>query len=78
MVSKIALTEREASNYVGMSMSFLRQARMEGNRQGRTPGPPFIKLEKSVRYLISDLDAWLIANRTGGDLAVGDNGKCHA
>jgi predicted DNA-binding transcriptional regulator AlpA len=53
------LTEVDAANYVGMSRSFLRQARMDGCRQGRTPGPVFLKIGRSVRYLVSDLDQWL-------------------
>ena len=54
-----ALTEVEASQYIGMSRSFLRQSRMEGNRVGRTPAPPFIKIGRSIRYLKDDLDMWL-------------------
>ena len=42
-----------------MSPSFLRQARMDGHRDRRTPAPPFIKIGRSVRYLQEDLDAWL-------------------
>jgi predicted DNA-binding transcriptional regulator AlpA len=42
-----------------MSRSFLRQARMEGNRDNRTSAPPFIKIGRSVRYLREDLDQWL-------------------
>jgi len=42
-----------------MSRSFLRQARMEGNRDKRTPAPKFIKVGRSVRYLKEDLDIWL-------------------
>jgi len=57
--SKRALTEIETSAYIGMSRSFLRQSRMEGNRETRTPSPPFIKIGRSVRYLVEDLDAWL-------------------
>ena len=53
------LTEVEASHYIGMSRSFLRQSRMDGNRENRTPAPPFIKIGRSVRYLKEDLDAWL-------------------
>tara|TARA_R110002167_G_scaffold73684_1_gene206381 strand:- start:1702 stop:1962 length:261 start_codon:yes stop_codon:yes gene_type:complete len=53
------LSEIETSQYIGMSRSFLRQARMEGNRDSRTPAPPFIKIGRSVRYLIEDLDNWL-------------------
>lgn len=53
------LTEIETSQYIGMSRSYLRQARMEGNRDSRTPAPPFIKIGRSVRYLREDLDNWL-------------------
>lgn len=56
---KRALTEIETSAYIGMSRSFLRQSRMDGNRETRTPSPPFIKIGRSVRYLVEDLDAWL-------------------
>nr|WP_324259517.1 DNA-binding protein [Cellvibrio fontiphilus] len=64
MTNKIqpkALTEIEASQYIGMSRSFLAQARMDGNRDNRTPAPPFIKIGRSVRYLREDLDRWLDA-----------------
>ena len=54
-----ALTELEAAKYIGMSRSYLAQARMDGNRQSRTPAPPFIKIGRSVRYLREDLDLWL-------------------
>jgi predicted DNA-binding transcriptional regulator AlpA len=57
--SKRAFSEIEASKYISMSRSFLRQARMEGNRENRTPAPPFIKIGRSVRYLREDLDNWL-------------------
>ena len=62
MTNKIqpkALTEIEASQYICMSRSFLAQARMDGNRENRTPAPPFIKIGRSVRYLREDLDRWL-------------------
>ncbi|MGJ8694528.1 MAG: helix-turn-helix transcriptional regulator [Thalassotalea sp.] len=58
-VVKRALTEQETAEYIGMSRSFLRQSRMEGNRDNRAPAPPFIKIGRSVRYLIEDLDNWL-------------------
>jgi hypothetical protein len=38
---KITFTEIEASEYIGMSRSFLRQDRMNGLRVNRTPGPKF-------------------------------------
>ncbi|GAA6153334.1 helix-turn-helix domain-containing protein [Pseudoteredinibacter isoporae] len=52
-------TEQETSRYIGMSRSYLRQARMEGNRENRTPAPPFIKIGRSIRYLREDLDRWI-------------------
>lgn len=54
--NKRALTEVETAEYIGMSRSFLRQSRMEGNR---TPAPRFIKIGRAVRYLVEDLDSWL-------------------
>jgi predicted DNA-binding transcriptional regulator AlpA len=57
--SKRALSEIETAEYIGMSRSFLRQSRMEGNRENRTPAPPFIKIGRAVRYLKDDLDNWL-------------------
>ena len=62
-VGKRALTEIETSEYIGMSRSFLRQARMDGNRESRTPAPPFIRIGRSIRYLREDLDAWLSSFR---------------
>ena len=53
------LREREAAAYIGMSAAFLRAARL-----GRgTPGPPFVRIGRSVRYAVADLDAWLATKR---------------
>ncbi len=57
--TKRAYTEQETAEYIGMSRSFLRQARMEGQRKNRTIAPPFIKIGRAVRYLKEDLDCWL-------------------
>jgi len=54
-----AFTEIEAAKYIGMSRSYLAQARMDGRRDNRTPAPPFIKIGRAVRYLREDLDTWL-------------------
>jgi predicted DNA-binding transcriptional regulator AlpA len=54
-----ALRDPEAAHYIGMSESFLRQSRMDGIRENRTPGPPFVKIGRAVRYLVEDLDDWL-------------------
>lgn len=58
-----ALTENEAARYIGMSVPFLRQSRMDGPREGRTSGPPYMKIGRSVRYLLEDLDNWLLEHR---------------
>lgn len=62
-VKRRLLTDPEAATYLSVSISFLRQGRMEGRRANRSPGPPFIKLGKAIRYDLQDLDAWLAANR---------------
>lgn len=62
-MTQTTLTEKEAARYLSMSRSYLRRARMDGQVGQRTPGPPFIKLGRSVRYLVADLDGWLQANR---------------
>lgn len=56
---KIVLTEIEAAEYVGMSRSFLRHGRIDGNRENRTPAPKFIKIGRSIRYMRQDLDDYL-------------------
>jgi len=53
----------QAAAYIGMSISFLRQSRMDGDRANRTPGPPFVRIGRTIRYLKDDLDAWLEQNR---------------
>ena len=62
-VRRRGLSEAEAADYIGMSRSFLRQARMDGKRVNRTPGPPFTKIGRKVLYLKDDLDTWLEAHR---------------
>lgn len=58
-VAKRAFSEIEASEYIGMSRSYLRQSRMDGKLGKRKPAPPFIKIGRTIRYLKEDLDAWL-------------------
>ncbi len=65
--SNPALPEEPAAEYIGMSRSYLRQGRMNGGRKGRTPTPPYLKIGRSIRYRLSDLDQWLEQFRQGGD-----------
>lgn len=54
-----SLPSKQAAEYIGMSESWLRKSRLEGN----TDAPPYLKIGKAVRYLTSDLDAWLNERR---------------
>ena len=58
-VESQTLKDPEAAKYIGMSESWLRQARMNGNPDA----PPFLKIGRAVRYLQDDLDAWLESRR---------------
>jgi len=60
-MEKRSMTEKEAAEYISMSVSFLRQDRMNGIREKRTPGPEFSKFGRSVRYMKDELDKWLDA-----------------
>ena len=55
--------ETVAAPIIGMSVQFLRQSRMDGVRANRTPGPPYHKLGRSIRYKISDVTSWLNQHR---------------
>ena len=59
LTEKIIFTEKEAARYINMSSSFLRHARSDGNREGHTPAPKFIKIGRAIRYPISELNHWL-------------------
>jgi predicted DNA-binding transcriptional regulator AlpA len=63
MTPRQLLTEHTAAQYIGMSVAFLRAARCRGKVGARSPGPEFLKLGKSVRYDVADLDAWLTSRR---------------
>ena len=56
---KRGYSEIEAADYIGMSTSFLRQDRCHGFRHKRTPGPNFVRVGRTIRYLKEELDAWL-------------------
>ena len=58
-ISIRSLTEIQTAAYIGMSRSYLRRARVYGNRDSSIPAPPFIKIGRSVHYLREDLDFWL-------------------
>lgn len=49
------LNEIETANYICMSQSYLRKCRM--GECG--PGPKFLKIGRTIRYRVEDLNAWL-------------------
>jgi predicted DNA-binding transcriptional regulator AlpA len=51
------LTTGEAAEHTKLSESLLEKARCNGS------GPPYSKKGKSVRYLKSDVDAWMAAGK---------------
>ena len=64
----ILFDTKEAAQYLGVSVSYLKKARIEVAPGGRTPGPEYIRLpctgkskkdEHTVRYHKESLDVWL-------------------
>jgi len=63
MMTPAALTEKDAATYICMSAAWLKQTRHTGDLPNRTPAPCHIKIGRSVRYLVKDLDEWLEERR---------------
>ena len=57
------LTEQETAAYIRMSVAYLRADRSRGHVGGATPGPAFLRLGRTIRYDIHDLNSWLAARR---------------
>jgi predicted DNA-binding transcriptional regulator AlpA len=51
------LTEVEAAGRLGLKVATLRAWRHQGK------GPAFVRLGRAIRYLPSDIDEFLVANR---------------
>jgi len=64
-IVRAVITEKEAAQYIGMSVPYLRASRCNGTRDGHTTAPPYVKIGggRSIRYMIGDLDNWLHENR---------------
>jgi predicted DNA-binding transcriptional regulator AlpA len=63
-VASPLLTEKEAAAYLRRSPSSLRRARTTGT------GPRFVRIGRSVRYLQSELNAYLFTCQTVGKAGV--------
>lgn len=59
----LLLSEKQVAQLIGMSRSFLRQARMEGCRKNRTEAPPFVRIGRAIRYKAEDVLSWLSSHR---------------
>jgi hypothetical protein len=60
VISKRGYSTREAAEYIGKSVAWLRQKRTRGPEDPGDPGPAWIYTEGgSVTYLREHLDAWL-------------------
>ena len=57
---KLLLTEDEVSRIFNISKHTLRSDRFKGS------GLPYIKIERRVRYKVSDIEKYLDANTVGG------------
>lgn len=55
--------EKTAARYIGFSCIFLRKSRSEGKREGHADAPRFLRIGRSIRYAVEDLDAWIAAHR---------------
>lgn len=52
---KVVFTEKETAVYIGMSRSFLRNVRINGNKPGAPKAPSFfVNGNKAIRYLKND------------------------
>lgn len=51
------LDERNAAPFIDLSIHYLRRARREGR------GPAFIRIGRSIRYRVADLEKFLSAHR---------------
>jgi hypothetical protein len=49
------ISEKDAAVFVGMSTAFLKSARLGKGSEG----PSYIRMGRSIRYRISDLELWL-------------------
>jgi predicted DNA-binding transcriptional regulator AlpA len=56
-ILRMRITEADTAIYIGMSRPWLRLQRMKGT------GPPYIRIGRTIRYDIRDLDDWLAQHR---------------
>jgi hypothetical protein len=70
------LDEHEVAAIIRMSVAYLRADRSRGHVGGATPGPPFLRIGRTIRYRRDDLDAWLADKRV--DRSAGSQSSAQA
>jgi hypothetical protein len=55
----LMLNDKDAALLLGLSPSYLRKSRSDGQIGDRTPAPPFIKLGGRRLYRVADLKEWV-------------------
>lgn len=65
MARKLTMSTAEAAEYIGLAEYTLRASRTNRSERYAFTTPPFVQERKGgqVLYLVSDLDAWIKANR---------------
>ncbi|NCB25488.1 MAG: DNA-binding protein [Bacteroidia bacterium] len=61
-MEKRLFTTEEAAAYLGISVSYMKKIRCEGQIRKRLAPPPFIRIgsgRKGIRYVKEDLDTWI-------------------
>ena len=53
----LLLSEKQACEYLGVSLSLLRKSRMDGN-MCKFAAPPFVRLNGRIYYRRKDIDEW--------------------
>jgi hypothetical protein len=54
----VLVSEKIIAKRFGLSLSYLRKSRSEGVRFGRTPPPPYIRVEGRIFYSLEDVNEW--------------------
>ncbi|WP_067515076.1 helix-turn-helix transcriptional regulator [Endozoicomonas ascidiicola] len=67
-IESINYSTREAAMYIGFCKSSLDKSRVSGELFGQKP-PPFLKMGRSIRYRVEDLNAWVKCQETFESLA---------
>ena len=62
-MGKLLVSEVEAAEMIGMSRQFLRKSRMNGVRKNHTPGPPYVRIGRAIRYELSELERFIEEHR---------------